>query len=57
MSECPHCREITEYYPFPMTVLIISSIIIIFIVLFLFMQYMFLSKERNVCQTLLDGHH
>jgi len=56
-DECPHCREIKNYYPFPMTVLIICAVIIIFVVCLLFIQYTFVSKENKVCQGLLGDHH
>jgi type VI protein secretion system component VasF len=55
--ECPHCREITQYYPVPLWVIIVGFLIIACVIGFIYLQYVMSKKEGDECNRLLSNHH
>ena len=54
--ECPHCREINKFYPFPIWVSIFGFLIVIFVFIFLYAQYVMVKNKSDTCLATLRHH-
>ena len=57
VAECPYCREVNKYYPFPVGISVFGFLLVMFIVILVYFQYFMLNKRNVTCLRLLDRHH
>lgn len=49
-GECPHCREVNKYYPFPLWISVLGFFIIGFVIAFIYLQYLVARKNNEECE-------
>lgn len=52
---CPTCQEANQYHPFPVGYVVFGFLMIVFLFLFLYAQYVHARKETSVCMRKLQS--